>query len=203
MVAGAALALKNIMEEDRDRAGLYGLLGSALEAPPSGDWLREVSGLKGDETVLGSALFALGEKAGVTSPAEVAREYHDLFIGVGRGELVPFASYYLTGFLHEKPLAVLRADMAELGIERDPAVKEPEDHAAACCQMMAGLIVGAFGDAMGLAGQKQFFRKHIGSWLPYFFKDLENSKSGLLYPELGRLGRTFLEIETGAFEMVD
>lgn len=203
MVAGAALAVRTINEDDRNRAGLYGLLGSALEAPPSAVWLREVAGLMGDETVLGSAFAALGRSAAATSPLEVAREYHDLFIGVGRGELVPFASYYLTGFLHEKPLAALRADMATLGIERDPSVKEPEDHAAACCQMMAGLIVGAFGVPMELGEQKKFFRKHIGSWMPYFFKDLENSRTSRLYADIGRLGRTFLEVEVGAFEMVE
>ena len=45
-----------------------------------------------------------------------------LFIGVGRGELLPFASVYMTGFLNEKPLATLRNDMVTLGVERSPDV---------------------------------------------------------------------------------
>ena len=49
-------------------------------------------------------------------------------VGVGRGEILPFASYYLTGFLKDKPLAKLRNDMKEIGIELAENVKEPEDH---------------------------------------------------------------------------
>ena len=78
-----------------------------------------------------------------------------LTLEIGRGELVPFASYYRTGFLNEKPLAKLRGDMARLGIARAESVKEPEDHIAALCEMMAGLITGAFGAPQGLAAQQQ------------------------------------------------
>ncbi|WP_248304675.1 molecular chaperone TorD family protein [Breoghania sp. L-A4] len=125
-------------EEDVTRAQIYGLLAGLLAAPADASTLKSLAQLPGDESQLGQALGALSRVAAGARDTDVAREYHDLFIGVGRGELLPYASYYLTGFLNEKPLAKLRGRMAELGIERDPSVKEPEDHVAAVMDMMAG-----------------------------------------------------------------
>lgn len=93
--------------------------------------------------------------------------------------------------------------MAELGIERDPAVKEPEDHIAALCQMMAGLITGAFGSPLTLAEQKRFFAAHVGNWASYFFRDLARSPQQGFYPVIGRLGEAFLGVEEQAFAMVE
>ncbi|NRG18355.1 molecular chaperone TorD family protein [Rhizobiales bacterium] len=195
--------LQGVSEEELERAGLYNLLGSSLQQPVSPVWLSEAGALRGGEGTIGACLKELADAARGVDHAEVSREYHDLFIGVGRGELVPYGSYYLTGFLHEKPLADLRRDMAELGIERDPSVKEPEDHIASVCQMMAGLIGGAFGAPRDLKGQRQFFSVHLGNWAPHFFKDLENAKTSRFYRHIGKLGRTFMEVETRGFEMVE
>jgi len=192
-----------VAEEDRDRAALYALLGECLQAAPSQEWLSRVSRITGGDGPVGAALTEVAGAAGATSAAAVAREYHDRFIGLGRGEFVPYASYYLTGFLNEKPLAVLRQAMAELGIERDPAVKEPEDHIAALCQMMAGLITGAFGSPLTLAEQKRFFAAHVGNWASYFFRDLARSPQQGFYPVIGRLGEAFLGVEEQAFAMVE
>ena len=133
--------------------------------------------------------------------AVTAEEFHDLFVGLSRGELVPYGSYYLTGFLHEKPLAKLRQDMERLGLERDPDVREPEDHIASVCEMMAGFIDGTFGDPLTLEDQRRFFTAHVGSWAPVFFRDLEIAKSSILYSTLGSVGRVFLQIEESAFAM--
>lgn len=190
-------------EEDVTRAQIYGLLASLLAAPASAETLASLAGLQGDDSPLGQALATLGRLARGVGAEEVAREYHDLFIGVGRGELLPYGSYYLTGFLNEKPLAKLRGRMAELGIERDPSVKEPEDHVAALMDMMAGLIMGAFGAPQDLSGQKRFFDDHIGAWAPHFFRDLEGAAGSRFYAPVGALGRVFLEIEAAAFGMVD
>jgi TorA maturation chaperone TorD len=189
-----ARALMTITEEDRDRAAVYDLLASALAGPVGQDWLDVVCGLSGGDGALGQAVGDLATAARKADPERVARDYHDLFIGVGRGELVPYGSFYLTGFLNEKPLAFLRQDMRRLGIERDPSVSEPEDHIAAECQMMAGLIIGDFGSGEPEAAGR-FFRAHLSTWAPYFFKDLAASTSGDLYPAIGRLGLAFLEIE--------
>lgn len=183
--------------EDRDRVALYGLLASGLQGPVGQDWLDVVSGLSGGAGDLADAIAALAKAASEADPKKLARDYHDLFIGVGRGELVPYGSYYLTGFLNEKPLALLRQDMRRLGMERDPEVKEPEDHIAALCQMMAGLIEGEFGDGSATAPSR-FFRAHLATWAPYFFKDLAATDSGAVYPALGRLGQVFIELEDHA-----
>lgn len=194
---------RRAVEEDVTRARIYGLLAGLLAAPPDAATLKNLAALEGDDSQLGQALGALARLAGDTNAGEVAREYHDLFIGVGRGELLPYASYYLTGFLNEKPLAKLRGRMAELGIERDPSVKEPEDHVAALSDMMAGLITGAFDDPVDLAGQKRFFNDHIGAWAPHFFRDLEAAATSRFYAPVGALGRAFLEIEAAAFDMIE
>ena len=148
--------------EDALRAQLYRLLSRLLAAPPDRRLLALIAGMTGDATALGRGITALAARAAEAAPEAVADEYTDLFIGVGRGELVPFASYYLTGFLNEKPLARLRGDMASLGIARADEVKEPEDHIAALCEMMAGLIEGAFGDARLARGPAALLRAPSG-----------------------------------------
>lgn len=188
-------------DEEILRAQAYGLLAGLLSRAPDADTLAALSGIEGDDGPLGSAFTALAGAARGASPQVVADEYDALFIGVGGGELSPFASYYLTGFLNEKPLAELRGDMARLGIARADDVKEPEDHIAAVCEMMAGLITGAFGDPADLDEQHAFFDRHIASWAPRFFADLEGSPSASFYRAVGTLGRRFMEIESQAFAL--
>lgn len=190
-----------VAPEDELRAQLYRYLARFLAAPPGRADLETAAALTGSETDLGKAVRDFGQLASRTSLEQVREEYHDLFIGVGRGELLPYASYYLTGFLNEKPLAKLRNDMAALGIARDPSVKEPEDHIAALLDMMAGLITGDFGDPASLSEQKRFFETHVSSWAEHFFADLEAAKSSVLYATLGTVGRRFIEIEETAFSM--
>ena len=120
-------------DEDRLRAQWYAVLGWVLASPPDRAGLDRVAGLTGDGTEIGRGISALAAAARCADPAAVNQEYFDLFVGVGRGELVPHGSYYLTGFLHEKPLARLRRDMAELGIGRSESLTGPEDHIAALC----------------------------------------------------------------------
>ncbi len=146
-------------------------------------------------------MTALCRVATVSNDAGLEREFNRLFIGVGRGELLPFASFYMTGFLNEKPLAVLRNDMARLSIERAPDVFEPEDNMASLCEMMAGLITGQFGEPASLSRQRDFFNKHIGPWAEHFFTDLEGAKESLFYAPVGAIGRIFMGIEKDAFRM--
>ena len=192
----------DIAEEDRLRANLYGLLANLLSRPPARETLERVANLSGDETELGQAVRSLSAAARATTPEGVRDEFFELFIGVGQGELVPYGSYYLTGFLHEKPLAKLRQDMMRLGIQRSEGVAEPEDNIAALCEMMAGLIVGAFGTGVAyLVTQRKFFDQHVGCWAPRFFEDLEAAKSAAFYMPIGTIGRLFMAIEQEAFEM--
>jgi TorA maturation chaperone TorD len=192
---------EEILEEDRYRAQFYRLLGRLLVCAPDRDLLTQLSTFNGDDTAIGRAVDALAAAARSATPESVADEYQDLFIGIGRGELVPFASYYLTGFLNEKPLARLRQDMAAHGVARAEGVCEPEDHVASVCEMMAGFILGDFEAPMPLTRQSEFYDRHIGNWAPRFFEDLENAKAARFYKTVGALGRAFLEIETTAFQM--
>jgi TorA maturation chaperone TorD len=191
-----------LQPEEVLRAGMYRLLAGLLSAPPAGEQLASLKGLSGDPTPLGQAIANLAKQAQTKDPASIAEEYQNLLIGLGRGEVVPFASYYLTGFLQEKPLAKLRQDMEKLGIERDPGVSEPEDHGASILEMMAGLIDGAFGEPLPLAEQKTLYERHVASWLSYFFRDLEAAQSADFYAAVAVVGSTFLQIEDEAFMMV-
>ena len=189
-------------EEDLLRARLYRLLAALLANIPDRAALDSVAGLFGDSSSdLGRAIGALAEAAASADAAAVDNEFHDLFVGVGRGELMPYGSYYLTGFVYEKPLARLRGDMAALGIARAEGVKEPEDHIASLCEMMAGLIEGDFGEPADLATQRNFFDSHLGPWVGQFFADLESAKKSSFYKAVGNVGRVFAEIESTAFEM--
>jgi len=203
MPSDGALSLleRKIAPEDAARAQVYGLLGGFLAAPPDAAKLRSGAGLSGDMSALGQAISGFAEICARLDPETVADEYHELFIGVGRGELVPFGSYYLTGFLNEKPLAKLRQDMTRMGIERVGDTRDPEDHIASVCEIMAGLIDGRFGPPDDGAAQKQFFERHLNAWAPYFFRDLEAANSSVLYATLAVVGRVFLEIEETAFRM--
>jgi TorA maturation chaperone TorD len=190
-----------ILAEDEQRAHVYRLLARFLAAPPDLALLQLAATFTGDDSELGQALETLARLAARVTPEAAAAEYHDLFIGVPRGELLPYASYYLTGFLYERPLAKLRVDMARLGIARAAEVKEPEDHIAALCDMMAGLITGAFGRPLDLLGQRAFFDAHLAPWAERFFQDLEGARAAMLYAPIGTLGRVFLGIEQAAFRM--
>lgn len=190
-----------IAEEDRLRADLYNFLGVILSGPPDEMLLGQTAGLQGDSTDLGQAVSTLAKMARITKPRTVESEYNRLFIGLGRGELLPYASYYLTGFLNEKPLSMLRQDMTAQGLARAQNVFEPEDNIASLMEMMGAMIVGRFGTPADLNTQKTFFNKHIGPWAGHFFSDLEGAKNSVFYAPVGTVGRLFMDVEVEAFRM--
>ncbi|PXW66401.1 TorA maturation chaperone TorD [Loktanella sp. PT4BL] len=197
----AAVEIVDIAEEDRLRADLYNYLGVMLAGPPDQLLLDQTAGLSGDDTALGQAINSLARVAKISKPKAVRSEFNALFIGLGRGELLPFASYYLTGFLNEKPLANLRRTMADFGMTRAENVFEPEDNIASLMEMMAGMIVGRFGRVATLAEQQTFFNAHIGTWASHYFSDLQGAKSSILYASVGAVGQAFMDIEKEAFRM--
>ncbi|MBC7906609.1 MAG: molecular chaperone TorD family protein [Rhodospirillaceae bacterium] len=190
-------------DEEHLRARFWGLLAALLAAPPSAPLLGTLALIPGDASELGHALADLAATARTMDPAAAEDEFNALFIGLSRGELVPFASYYLTGFLHEKPLAHLRANMEALGMVVNDNVSEPEDHIAILAEIMQLLIDGSLGAPLSLAEQKRFFAAHIEPWAGRFFTDLENSPAARLYRPVGVLGRLFLAVEAQAFAMID
>ncbi|MEM1419712.1 MAG: molecular chaperone TorD family protein [Pseudomonadota bacterium] len=190
-----------IVEEESARADFYEFMSGLLAHPPSDLLLNNIGSLDPAEGEIGSAIETLKRLAARADSQSASREFHDLFIGVGRGELMPFGSYYMTGFLNEKPLAKLRQDMMTLRIEREQNVYEPEDNIATLFEIMAGLIRGRFGEPASVAMQRDFFNRHVAPWAHHFFSDLETAKNSVLYAPIGTLGRLFMEIEREAFRM--
>lgn len=187
--------------EDRLRADLYNFIGLLLARPADEMLLEQTTALSGDDSPLGQAIAGLARVAKASKPKAIEREFNALFIGLGRGELLPYASYYLTGFLNEKPLARLRQDMAALQVTRADTVFEPEDSMASLMETMGGLIVGRFGTPAGIDRQKTFYNNHIGPWATHFYTDLEAAKASVFYASVGAVGREFMAIEREAFRM--
>lgn len=183
---------------DGARAQEYALLSALLARAPDQALLDRLATLRGDPSPLGVAHAALAEGASRANAERVGREYFDLFIGLGRGELLPYASYYLTGFLHERPLARLRECLERLEIERTAGEAEPEDHAAILCEIMAGLVSGRL-PAVSENAQRELFEQHLLPWIGRFFADLEQAEAADFYRAVGTLGRVFMEIEAEAF----
>lgn len=188
-----------VNEIDAARAREYALIAAMLARTPNADLLTRIGDLRADPSPLGLLHAELAGAAGETTVENVEREFFDLFIGLGRGELLPYGSYYLTGFLHERPLARLREDLIALGIERAKNIHEPEDHISILFEVMAGLASGRLPAPTGT--DRKIFERHIKPWATRFFFDLENAKNAKFYRRVGTLGRVFLEIEAEAFAL--
>ena len=188
-----------IDDVDAARAQEYALLASLLLRAPDAGLLSRLSELRGDASPLGLAHVALADVATRVRVENVEREFFALFIGIGRGEVLPYGSYYLTGFLHERPLARLREDLANIGVTRADDVSEPEDHAGILCEIMAGLCSGALPAPEG--SDRVIFENHMASWIGRFFADVERAEAAEFYRSVGLLGRTLIALETEAFAL--
>jgi TorA maturation chaperone TorD len=198
--AGAIPAAGGQVDEvDRARAAEYALLAALLSHSPDADMIEQLARLGGDATQLGAAHAALGSAAAGINPERIEREYFDLFVGLGRGELFPYASYYLTGYLHGRPLARLRDTLKQIGLEKTEGQSEPEDHVAVLFEVMAGLASGQIVAPDGT--DRNIFENHLKPWVGRFFSDLEHAESATFYKTVGSLGRVFMEIETEAFSL--
>jgi TorA maturation chaperone TorD len=192
-----------VSSEDQARAQVYALLGALLARPPNEAMFQALKQIEAPESEakqgMEAAWGSLKQAANRTETTAVADEYQELFIGIGRGELVPYGSWYVTGFLMEKPLAELRMDLKRFGFERQGGVHEPEDHVAALCETMS-LIAGS--PEFDLAMQREFFGKHVDPWMGRFFGDLATARSASFYRAVGLLGERFLEVERTYLSML-
>jgi len=176
------------------RAAFYSLLAGLLRNAPDADVLAYCLSLDttDQKSELGAAVNTLVLAAKHSDPQRLKEEFHELFIGLGRGELVPYGSWYQTGFLMERPLGQLRAELAKLGFERSDDVHEPEDHIAALMEVMAMLIY----EGAPQEQQRLFFETHISSWAKDFMKDLSVAETATFYRSVARLGSAFVAIES-------
>ena len=199
--SSTAKKINEIDDEERLRADMYSFLASLLRTEPNKELVKQLTNLESDDSPIGKSIKTLSKLASSLDLPTIRDEYVKIFVGVGRGELLPFASYYLTGFLKDKPLAKLRSDMKEIGIELAENVKEPEDHIASLFDMMSGLILGKFNKKFSIGEQKNFFNKHLAPWVDLLMRDIEGSKIAVFYSPIGTIGREFMEIERSSFSM--
>ena len=199
-----SVSVTDLTPEDQVRANTYSLLAAVLAKSPDQAMLDLLSAIdvaeEEQDTAMAAAWKTLSLAAQRATVEAVDDEYHELFIGVGRGELLPYGSWYLTGYLMERPLAQLRADLAQLGLQRQEDVHEPEDHAAALCETMGLLIVN--GNEISPHEQRRFFGEHIHSWMGRFFQDLQTANAAKFYSAVGGLGEQFLEIDKRYLDML-
>lgn len=182
--------------EDQIRANTYGLLGVLLAKPPTREIIDRLGAVElqegSEDSPMAAAWQTLAIAARRATVSALDGEYHALFIGIGRGELMPYGSWYLTGFLMERPLAQLRQDLKRLGFARQESVKEPEDHAGALLETMSLVITASM---VSDQEQRQFFNRHIEPWMGRFFEDLQEAGSANFYSAVGALGEQFIEID--------
>jgi TorA maturation chaperone TorD len=186
---------------DAARAEIYLLLGTLLAGPPDEATLvllQEINTGEAEPTPMMKIWQSLQVLARETDIEQLNEEYFNLFIGLGRGELLPYASFYIHGFLMEKVLASLRHDLKTLGFERQEGISEPEDHVAALCETM-GMIISESG--LSFEEQAAFFKTYLASWMMDFFADLREAESAVFYQAVAQLGLLFMEIESQYLSM--
>jgi TorA maturation chaperone TorD len=211
--------------EETARADLYGLLAALYAAPPSAALLTTLATAPGGDgvgvldaawkEVTNAARAALADGAAAATE-RLRDEYERLFIGIGKPEVLLYGSFYLSGFLMEKPLAALRTDLMRLGLERADDVVESEDHIASLCEVMRYLIaaddetengnattadVPPLSDAARLARQKTFFATHLQPWTGDMCAALSSHRHAVFYRPLAHLTQVFFEVEAEAFDI--
>jgi TorA maturation chaperone TorD len=191
-------------DAEQARADVYALLGALLARPPDAallEMLQRIPPIEAtSDSTMAAAWATLKQSAAGVQIEGLKEEFQELFIGIGRGEVVPYGSWYVTGFLMEKPLAELRVDLQRFGLQRQEQAREPEDHAAALCEIMSLLVMS--GAAVTFDQQREFFAKHVEPWMGRFFGDLAVASAARFYRAVALLGERFLEVERTHFSML-
>ncbi|WP_051118423.1 molecular chaperone [Vibrio campbellii] len=184
-------------QEQTLRTEIYLVLSALFRSAPSEEMIEFLTSLEVEpsESAMQKAWIALQQAAKDSNREALEEEYQDLFIGIGRGEVMPFGSWHMTGAMMEKPLAEIRHDLELLGFERDENVKEPEDHIAALCEVMS-MLTDEEEDL-----QQAVFNKHIAPWFNSFTQQLENAESANFYKPAAQLCEAFLTLEQVRFSV--
>ncbi|MBL0920004.1 MAG: molecular chaperone TorD family protein [Hydrogenophaga sp.] len=200
------IPVSSTLDEETARAEVYGLLAALYYAPPAPELLSQLRVAVTEAPAAGAFLeeswrnvIAAARELG---DAQIAEEYDDLFGGVGKPEVMLFGSHYLSGFLNEKPLAQLRSDLAELGLARDNAMSETEDHVAYVCEVMRYLIAGDDVAIANLTRQRDFFTAHVQPWVPQLCDTLAAHPKARFYAALAGFTNAFIGVEAQGFDML-
>jgi len=195
------------LDEETARAEVYGLLSALYYAPPSPELLAQLRVAVTETPAAGGFLEepwrALVGAARAMRDEAIKSEYDDLFGGVGKPEIFLYGSHYLSGFLNEKPLAKLRDDLAELGLARDEAMSETEDHFACLCEVMRYLIAGDDVAVANLAQQQKLFATHLQPWTGRMCDAIAAHPKARYYAALAEFTLAFLSVEAQGFDMLD
>ncbi len=194
------------LDEETARSELYGLLAQVYYAPPAPEFVAELRLAATQAPTPGGLLEepwrALVGVARELSDAQIAAEFEALFGGVGKPEVYLFGSYYLSGFLNEKPLARLRSELARLGLQRAQAMSETEDHIAYLCEVMRYLIAGDDVAVANLTRQHSFFAEHLQPWVLQLCDALQQHPKARFYAAVAELTRAFISVEAQGFDML-
>ena len=197
---------RHVEPEDQVRADFYALLANLFYRAPDDRLLQAmmISAEPAGESVddLATTWAALVAASSVVSHDALQEEYEAVFVGMGRPPVMLFGSFYLSGFMNEKPLAELRGDLMKLGFARDANVTEPEDHLAALCDVMRALILGDVASApASIEQQRMFFTRHIQPWIVQCCAAILQNEKANYYKRVAAFAQSFFEIEKQAFEM--
>ncbi|MDB5931395.1 MAG: cytoplasmic chaperone TorD [Polaromonas sp.] len=195
------------LDEETARAEVYGLLALLFYAAPSallyGRLQVAVTQAPAAGALLEGPWHDVVAAAHACSLTEARQEFDALFGGVGKPEVYLFGSHYLSGFLNEKPLAALRNDIAALGLARDDAMPETEDHVAYLCEVMRYLIAGDDVEVANLTRQRTFFVRHVQPWFPAMCEAVAQHPRARFYRALAVFTQAFISVETQGFDMLD
>jgi TorA maturation chaperone TorD len=200
------IPVSSALDEETARAEVYGLLAALYYAPPSPDLLAQLRVAVTEAPAAGGFLEEPWRQLVGTvrelSDEQVASEYDALFGGVGKPEVYLFGSWYLSGFLNEKPLAALRGDLAALGLSRDEAMPETEDHFACVCEVMRYLIAGDDVEVANLTQQQKFFGSHVQPWATQMCDAITAHPKARFYAALAAFTAAFVSVETQGFDLM-
>jgi TorA maturation chaperone TorD len=200
------IPVSSTLDEETARAEVYGLLAALYYAPPAPELLAQLRVAVTEAPAAGAFLEeswrGVVSAARERSDADIADEFDTLFGGVGKPEVMLFGSHYLSGFLNEKPLAKLRSDLAELGLARDEAMPETEDHVAYVCEVMRYLIAGDDVEIANLTRQRAFFADHVQPWVPQLCEALAAHPRARFYAALAGFTNAFIGVEAQGFDML-
>lgn len=200
------IPVSSALDEETARAEVYGLLAALFYAPPSPELLAQLRVAVTEAPAAGGFLEEPWRQFVGTvrdlSDAQVANEYDALFGGVGKPEVYLFGSFYLSGFLNEKPLAALRSDLAALSLARDETMPETEDHFACVCEVMRYLIAGDDVEVANLTQQQKFFSTHVQPWVPAMCEAIGAHPKARFYAALAAFTAAFVSVETQGFDLM-
>jgi TorA maturation chaperone TorD len=194
-----------VLPEEQARADVYALLSNLFYWPPSKELLSTIACSKAicnDDHISGfcEAWCALQQAAANADAETVKEEFDTAFIGTGRQPVMLYGSFYLAGFLNEKPLAQLRDELTQMGLGRSGNSHETEDHISALCDVMRFLIVGDQDTPpAALEAQRDFFLRHIKSWNTQLCDAVDNAKDTHFYKHVARFAREFFDLENDSF----